>query len=180
MRQRNHTMNIMPFAAACALAVSTFAAPIQSQTSASSRYDRATARKLTDEEAPQFGPQASRFRYDERMIRAAEIARSRAQLHSTRKCWRSVKDALVAARALPSRPDTLYAKQAAKELSGEYGYKRLSVRDPWRAPIGAVLVYGGRGAGHVELRTRTGFVSDFYSAKPSSRPFIGAYVKPDA
>lgn len=176
-------MKIMPYAAACVLVASTFAAPNQPETTttpSSSRFDRATARKLTDDEAPRFGPQATRFRYDSRMIRAAEIAASRAQRHSSRKCWRSVKDALVAARALPNRPDTVYAKQAASELSGEYGYKRLSVSDPYRAPIGSVLVYGGRGAGHVELRTRSGFVSDFYSAKPSSRPFIGAYVKPDA
>ena len=162
------------------LAVSTFAAPIQNASPVSSRYDRATARHLTENEAARFGPQSTRFRYDERMIRAAEIAASRAQKHSARKCWRSVKDALVAARALPDRPDTVYAKQAATELSSEYGFKRLSVRDPWRAPVGAVLVYGGRGAGHVELRTRSGFVSDFYSQKPSARPFIGAYVKPDA
>lgn len=173
-------MKLMPCLVACALAASAFAAPKPTGTQTVSRYDRTTARKLSSEETAHFGPQAGRFRYDERMIRAAEIARARARKHSTKKCWRSVKDALLAARALPSRPDTIYAKQAAKELSGEYGYKRLSVRSPYHAPVGAVLVYGGRGAGHVELRTRTGFVSDFYSAKPSSRPFIGAYVKPDA
>ncbi len=173
-------MNIMPYAAVCALAASAFAAPIPTESSAASRFDRATARKLNDNEATHFGPKAGHIRYDERMIRAAEIARSRARKHSTKKCWRSVKDALVAANALPSRPDTLYAKQAAGELSSEYGYKRLSVRDPYRAPIGAVLVYGGRGAGHVELRTRTGFVSDFFSATPSARPFLGAFVKPEA
>ena len=31
-------------------------------------------------------------------------------------------------------------------------------------PLGSVLVYGGKGAGHVELRTAKGFVSDFASA----------------
>lgn len=178
-------MNIMPYAVACALATSAFAAPkttteTESESTTVSRYNRAMARKLDTAEVTHFGPQAGRFRYDERMIRASEIARSRARKHSTKKCWRSVKDALLAAKALPTRPDTLYAKQAANELSREYGYKRLSVRDPYRAPIGAVLVYGGRGAGHVELRTRSGFVSDFFSAKPSSRPFLGAFVKPRA
>lgn len=176
-------MNLLPYAAAFVLAAGASAAPpikIKHESSAASRFDPATARKLSESEVTHFGPKAGNFRYDERMIRAAEIARSRAKKHSTKKCWRSVKDALLAAKALPSRPDTLYAKQAATELSREYGYKRLSVRDPWRAPIGAVLVYGGRGAGHVELRTRSGFVSDFFSLKPSSRPFIGAFVKPDA
>lgn len=174
-------MNLLPYAAAFVLAASASAAPaIKSKSTSPSRFDPATARKLTENEVTHFGPKAGNFRYDERMIRAAEIARSRAKKHSTKKCWRSVKDALLAAKALPSRPDTLYAKQAAKELTKEYGYKRLSVRDPWRAPIGAVLVYGGRGAGHVEFRTRSGFVSDFFSVKPSSRPFIGAFVKPGA
>jgi hypothetical protein len=145
-----------------------------------SQYDPATARPLNPQESTAFGPQAGKFRYDERMIRAAEIAKSRANRHSTKKCWRSVKDALVAAKALPTRPDTVYAKQAANELSTEYGYKRLPVKDPYSAPIGSVLVYGGRGAGHVELRTQSGFVSDFYSATPSARPLLGVFVKPGA
>jgi len=174
--------NILPRVAVCVLMTSmcAVAAPkkIDLNTVSISRYDRGSARPLKNDEASQFGPQAGRFKYDERMLRAAEIARARARKHSTKKCWRSVKDALLAAKALPTRPDTLYAKQAAGELSREYGFKKLPVKDPWRAPIGSVLVYGGRGAGHVEFRTRTGFVSDFFSIKPSSRPFIGAYVIP--
>jgi hypothetical protein len=47
-----------------------------------------------------------------------------------------------------------------------------------QAPVGAVLVYGGADAGHVEIRTATGFVSDFISRTPYPRPFLGAYVKP--
>jgi hypothetical protein len=46
------------------------------------------------------------------------------------------------------------------------------------APVGSVLVYGGRGAGHVEFRTKQGFVSDFSTPNPSKRPLIGVYVKP--
>jgi hypothetical protein len=167
----------VPCLLAAALIVQAFAAPAPGETS---RYDPANARSLTPEEAQHFGPQDGKFRYDSRMIRAAEIAASRANLHSTRKCWRSVKDALVAAKALPNRPDTVYAKQAATELPSEYGFKRLPVRNPYLAPIGSVLVYGGAGAGHVELRTRAGFVSDFFSAKPSTRPLLGVFVKPEA
>lgn len=170
-------MNHLPCLLATALLVQISAATAPAETS---RYNPSGARSLTPEEATRFGPQSSRFRYDRRMIRAAEIAASRASLHSSRKCWRSVKDALVAARALPDRPDTQFAWQAAKELSGEYGYRRLPVRDPFRAPVGSVIVYGGKGAGHVEFRTRSGFVSDFYSAKPSPRPLLGVYVKPEA
>jgi len=43
-----------------------------------------------------------------------------------------------------------------------------------------VLVYGGPGAGHVEFRTEQGFVSDFLSLHPSTRPLIGIYIKPRA
>jgi hypothetical protein len=143
-----------------------------------SKYNPATARKLTTEEAKSFGPGASKYRYDARMIRAAEIAAKRARAHSSKRCWRYVKYALLGAEAVQSYPDTVYAKQAAKELSSEYGFQKLPIQDPYRAPIGSVLVYGGKGAGHVEIRTKTGFVSDFRSAKPSERPFLGAYILP--
>ena len=125
-----------------------------------------------------FGPKSSGRKYDKRMIRAAEIAERRARSHSTRRCWRYVKNALLAADAVDSYPGTRYAKQAGGELSSNYGFKAINVSDPYDAPIGSVLVYGGRGAGHVEIRTDDGFVSDFKSNKPSKRPLIGVYIKP--
>lgn len=143
-----------------------------------SKFNPATARKLTTDEAKIFGPSAGKYKYDARMIRAAEIAAKRAKAHSSKRCWRYVKYALLGADAVKSYPSTVYAKQAATELLSEYGFKKLPIKDPYRAPIGSVLVYGGRGAGHVEIRTKTGFVSDFRSAKPSDRPFMGAYVLP--
>ena len=144
-----------------------------------SKYNPTTARKLSTDEAKIFGPSAGKYRYDARMIRAAEIAAKRAKARSSKRCWRYVKYALLGAEAVQSYPNTVYAKQAANELSNEYGFKKIpGVKDPYRAPIGSVLVYGGRGAGHVEIRTKTGFVSDFRSAKPSERPFLGAYVLP--
>jgi len=46
------------------------------------------------------------------------------------------------------------------------------------APVGSVLVYGAnRAAGHVEIRTKDGFVSDFNSKTPSHRPLLGVYAK---
>jgi len=52
------------------------------------------------------------------------------------------------------------------------------VNDPYQAPVGSVLVYNAnRAAGHVELRTKDGFVSDFLSKKPSRRPLLGVFVK---
>jgi hypothetical protein len=94
------------------------------------------------------------------------------------KCWRFVKNALVAAGVVKSRPQTPLAKQAGKELVNNYGFKKLPVSNPYEAPVGSVLVYGAkRAAGHVEIRTETGFVSDFRSKTPSPRPLIGVFAK---
>lgn len=143
-----------------------------------SLYDASRATKLNPSQFSLFGPRSSNLRYDSRMIRAAEIAAARARSRSISRCWRYVKGALLASDVIDSYPKTVYAKQAGAELQKSYGFERLRITDPYKAPLGSVLVYGGRGAGHVEIRTSTGFVSDFASAKPSSRPLIGVYVKP--
>lgn len=116
--------------------------------------------------------------YDPRMQAAAKIANARARKHSRRLCWRAVKNALVKAKVVSSRPSTRYAKQAGRELQRKYAFKKIPVKNPYKAPLGAILVYGGRGAGHVEIRTRKGFVSDFANPRPSKRPLIGVYVTP--
>ena len=145
-----------------------------------SLYNPKTAQKLDPTQVQQFGPQAGHFRYDQRMIHAAEIAAARAKKHSTSRCWHYVKDALVAASIIPTRPVSEYAKEAGGELTKSFGFQKLKETDPWKAPLGSVIVYGGRGAGHVELRTVQGFVSDFVSVRPSPRPLIGIYIKPRA
>ena len=115
---------------------------------------------------------------DPKLCRAATIAQERANAHSRSLCWRFVKEALVAAGVIRSRPTTLLAKQAGKELVNNYGFKKLPVSDPYEAPVGAVLVYGAkRAAGHVEIRTPNGFVSDFRSKTPSRRPLLGVFAK---
>ena len=117
-------------------------------------------------------------RLDKRMVRAASIAQERSRAHSKSRCWHYVKEALLASGVVSSRPKTILAKQAGEELMRSYGFKKLPIRDPYQAPIGAVLVYGARrAAGHVEIRTKTGFVSDFRNKKPSRRPLIGVYAK---
>ena len=143
-----------------------------------SLYDSRNAATPDTEVAHFLGPKAAGIRYDSRMIRAAQIAMSRAYPHPTWRCWHYVKDALVAARVIDSRPTSPWAKEAGDELCRRYGFKKLAVRNPMKAPVGAVLVYGGADAGHVEIRTATGFVSDFVSPTPYPRPFLGAYVKP--
>ena len=113
-----------------------------------------------------------------KLARAATIAEERAHAHSREQCWHYVKEALVASGAVSSYPKTVNAKDAAKELVSNYGFKKLPVRDPYKAPVGSVLVYNNnKGAGHVEIRTKSGFASDFRSKIPSPRPLIGVFTK---
>ncbi len=115
---------------------------------------------------------------DPKLTRAATIAQERAHAHSRSMCWHAVKEALLASGVIDSRPKSELARDAAQDLVSNYGFKKLPVRDPFAAPIGSVLVYGtSRSAGHVEIRTKDGFVSDFRSPTPSHRPLIGVYAK---
>ena len=115
---------------------------------------------------------------DPKLTRAATIAQERAHAHSRSMCWHYVKEALLASGVIDSRPKSEFARDAAQDLVSNYGFKKLSVRDPFAAPIGSVLVYGtNRSIGHVEIRTKEGFVSDFRSPTPSHRPLIGVYAK---
>ena len=123
-------------------------------------------------------PFAGDSKIDPKLRRAATIAEERARAHSLSKCWHYVKEALVAAGVVRSRPQTTLAKQAGQELVNNYGFKKLPVSDPYQAPVGAVLVYDAkRAAGHVEIRTENGFVSDFRSKTPSRRPLLGVFAK---
>lgn len=131
-------------------------------------------RKLTL--PPPSQPQASAV--NPTLTKAATIAQERANAHSKRRCWRYVKEALLAAGAVDSYPQTTLAKQAGNELVENFGFQKLTVTDPYKAPVGAVLVYDSKGAaGHVEIRTKTGFVSDFSTPIPSKRKLIGIYTK---
>jgi hypothetical protein len=115
---------------------------------------------------------------DRKLMQAATIAQERAHAHSRSMCWHYVKEALLASGVIDSRPKSELAKDAARDLVSNYGFKKLSVRDPFAAPVGSVLVYGAnRAAGHVEIRTKDGFVSDFCSKTPSPRPLLGVYAK---
>ena len=142
-----------------------------------SLYDPSSAQPLTESQRAFFGKRSGQFKYDRRMIRAAEIAAARAGAQSTSRCWHYVKDALLEAGVVSQRPTTAWAKQAGDELCHKFGFRRLHIRSPWDAPVGSVIVYGGHDAGHVELRTESGFASDFVSRTPYPRPLIGVYVK---
>lgn len=123
-----------------------------------------------------FLPPFKSFPYDSRMLDAADIATSSAFKHSRRRCWHAVKKALFEANLVLSLPTTRYAKEAGDELEQKFNFKKLDLNDPFEAPVGSILVYGGAGAGHVEIRTEDAFVSDFISDHPSTRPLLGIYV----
>jgi hypothetical protein len=118
-------------------------------------------------------------RLDPKLTRAASIADDRAHARSKSRCWRYVKEALLASGAVSSYPKTSLAKQAGDELVRDYGFKKLPIRDPYAAPIGSVLVYfkGRNRPGHVEIRTKTGFVSDFRSKDACKSMLVGVYAK---
>jgi hypothetical protein len=114
-------------------------------------------------------------RIDSKLCRAATIAQERANAHSRARCWHYVKEALIAAGVISSYPQSAYAYEAGDELSRVYGFKKLAVRDPYAAPLGSILVYGGRG--HVEIRTKDGFASDYYSKERCFYPLVAVYGK---
>jgi hypothetical protein len=116
-------------------------------------------------------------RLDSRLARAATLAEERSTAQSRAHCWHYVKEALVSAGVINSYPKTAYAAEAGEELVRDYGFRRLSIRDPYAAPLGAVLVYGDRTRGHVEIRTKTGFVSDYHSRYRCFYPLVAVYGK---
>jgi hypothetical protein len=116
-------------------------------------------------------------RLDPRLRRAATIAQERANARSKSRCWRYVKEALVASGVIKSYPKSNYASQAGEELVRDYGFKRLPVRDQFAAPVGAVLVFGHGAAGHVVIRTKTGFVSDYWTSNRCKYPLVAVYGK---
>ena len=116
-------------------------------------------------------------RLDPKLARAATFAQERANAHSQASCWHYVKHALFSAGVISSYPKTAYAAEAGDELMRSYGFKRLPIRDPYAAPVGAVLVYRNGTRGHVEIRTEDGFVSDYHSKYRCGYPLIAVYGK---
>ena len=116
-------------------------------------------------------------RLDPRLRRAATIAQERANARSKARCWHYVKEALVASGVINSYPKSSYASEAGEELVRNYGFKRLPVHDQFAAPIGAVLVFGHGSTGHVVIRTKTGFVSDYWTKNRCKYPLVAVYGK---
>jgi hypothetical protein len=116
-------------------------------------------------------------RLDPRLRKAATIAQERANARSKSRCWQYVKTALVESGVIDSYPRSNYATQAGDELVRNYGFKRLPIRDQFAAPVGAVLVFGHGAEGHVVIRTKTGFVSDYWTGNRCKYPLVAVYGK---
>jgi hypothetical protein len=116
-------------------------------------------------------------RFDPRLRRAATIAQERANARSKARCWQYVKTALVESGVINSYPKTNYATQAGDELVRDYGFKRLPIHDQYAAPVGSVLVFGHGTEGHVVIRTKNGFVSDYWTANRCKYPLVAVYGK---
>jgi LysM repeat protein len=138
-------------------------------------------------------------------VKAADIAAERAAGHSSiGRCYAWVKTALQKSGAVSDYIPGVAAKDAGPALERR-GFVNIlnrpgaEIRSAYDAPKGAVLVYGAapgatdRNAryGHIEIRTDSGFASDYASANARTgaaangltgrgRTLIGVYVKPDA
>ena len=116
-------------------------------------------------------------RLDPRLCRAATIAEERANARPRARCWRYVKEALLAAGVIDSYPKSNYASEAGQELVRNYGFTRLPVHDQFAAPIGAVLVFGQGAESHVVIRTKKGFASDYWTKNRCKYPLVAVYGK---
>ncbi|HZE56233.1 MAG TPA: hypothetical protein VE031_00115 [Chthoniobacterales bacterium] len=116
-------------------------------------------------------------RLDPRLRKAATIAQDRANARSKSRCWQYVKTALVESGVIDSYPRSNWATQAGDELVQSYGFKRLPIHDQYAAPVGTVLVFGHGAAGHVVIRTKTGFVSDYWTSNRCKYPLVAVYGK---
>lgn len=142
------------------------------------------------------------LRPNDASVQAADYARSHVLGGSIGKCYAYVKKALQATGAVNTYLPGVAAKGAGPELEKQgfvnvLGKPGANIRSPYDAPPGAVLVYGAApGAtdknakyGHIEIRTRDGFASDYFSQRARTgdasaglegrgRVLIGVYIKP--
>lgn len=138
-------------------------------------------------------------------VEAARYAEQQASGHpSIGRCYAWVKTALQHSGAVSDYLPGVAAKGAGPALEARgfqnvLGDGRHAIRSAYDAPVGAVLVYGASAGatdrnaryGHIEIRTASGFASDYSSPRARTGPaenglegrgrvLIGVYVKPDA
>lgn len=96
------------------------------------------------------------------------------------QCASWVRLALERAGIKPKGGGMGHAKDMGPGLT-KLGFTKCNMKSR-QAPPGAVIVYGGGAYGHVEIRTKNGYISDYWSATPrdvasgGTRPLKGVYV----
>lgn len=128
-----------------------------------------------------------------RVVRRTSVSSNR-KSGSIGACYNGVKELLQKSGVTPRRLVGEHAKNAGASLNKQ-GFLNLlktdyknKIKSPYDAPVGAIIVYGGGASGHIEVRTATGFISDYNSpnARTGSakaglsgkgRRVIGVYIK---
>jgi hypothetical protein len=180
-----HRFLFLAFLSSCALLSTTIDARSEGLAKSRTRFyysnfdgSVGSARIMRQYWVPSVHPDAAvDSRLDPRLRRAATIAQDRANARSRSRCWQYVKTALVESGVINSYPRTNYASQAGDELVRNYGFKRMPIHDQFEAPVGSVLVFGHGAEGHVEIRTKTGFVSDYWTKNRCKYPLVAVYGK---
>ncbi len=180
-----HRFFFLACLASCALLSTTIAARSEGLAKSRNRFyysnfdgSVGSARIMRHYWMPVVHPDASvDDRLDPRLRKAATIAQERANARSRSRCWQYVKTALVESGIIDSYPKSNYATEAGDELVRNYGFKRLPIQDQFAAPVGAVLVFGHGTEGHVVIRTKTGFVSDYWTSNRCKYPLVAVYGK---
>jgi hypothetical protein len=134
-------------------------------------------------------PVVSRYSNSATTKKMISSALANRKSHSTKKCYRYVKRALVAAGAVTSYPPGVNAKQGVRDLISQNDSLRRAgkptwvnmlddpkyrsmIKNPGDAPKGAVLIFrnGRPEPGDAAIKTDNGpnggFVNDFYSTRP--------------
>ncbi len=122
--------------------------------------------------------------------RMINIAMRNRQAHPTGHCYHYVKRAVYTGYL--ARNGSLgggYAVMAVKDLESQ-GFRNIlndmieesgyDYRMSERAPIGSILVFAGDWhyrAGDVAIKTKTGYVSDYYSPRPITEQWNGAHFR---
>ncbi len=160
------------------------------------------AAQKADGTAAATGTAGGTYTPNAQALRTADVAQANAGAKSQGMCYKWVKQSLLKSGAVSDFIPGVAAKGAGPELEKRgfvniMGRNGSNIRSPYDAPPGAVLVYGAASNatdknakyGHIEIRTRTGFASDYSSttARTGSaangtegrgRVLIGVYIKP--
>lgn len=121
-------------------------------------------------------------------IRSCGVIGSKSPTRSAGWCSRHVRFILNDCGALKSGYGLAgEAKNSGKSLENVHEFTKLTTKDPSKAPVGSVIVYGNAcshtsSAGHIEIKvSENEYISDFSSSKPGSssacRPVKGIYYK---